>query len=614
MNKISLLLKQICKFLLVPALLLSGNIAHIPVAAEEASDIEVKIFQSTSHYDMGIDHENVRLGWSITAEQRGMYQSAYHIVVTDEEGATTWDSGWIESNAQVGIVVPNLAPETIYTARVQVRDQTGKESAFSEGLVFETAPAELESEWLNSNRIARKIFTLDQPLENVKRARCYMSSSGLMEVRLNGKKVGDLIWNPKKAVSDIVTYYNTYDITDMLLDGENAVGAYTAYEENGGFSLNGMLRIHYKDGSVQTVATGEGWRTSSSCEMTRLSFVEGENIDARLITNWDTVDYTEDGTWSDAYSNKLSIQNGELYVPGNSGTFKTNATFSGDYTIELTLTVNQLVGGFMFGVSPDVSSPCMWQVANGHIRVHYPGWSTVETPTAAGLRNGTKTTMTLDIKGDTVTAYIDGKKVHTATVPAAQTNGALGIRSALGEVATYDRLAVIQNGEVIWEDDFDTIDREKWNFPGIPTPVPAISGTTVIEEYKPASVTEITKDNKTSYVLDFGQNMQGFVRLDTKGTRGVSYLIEYSELTDDNGDIWPITTAHCPTSTYILSGGEDSFVPRFFYTGFRYVKVTVSDGSAINPDDFTACFASDDLEQTGFFESSNERLNMVLHM
>ena len=62
MNKISLLLKQICKFLLVPALLLSGNIAHIPVAAEEASDIEVKIFQSTSHYDMGIDHENVRLG------------------------------------------------------------------------------------------------------------------------------------------------------------------------------------------------------------------------------------------------------------------------------------------------------------------------------------------------------------------------------------------------------------------------------------------------------------------------------------------------------------------------------------------------------------------------
>ena len=209
-----------------------------------------------------------------------MYQSAYHIVVTDEEGATTWDSGWIESNAQVGIVVPNLAPETIYTARVQVRDQAGKESAFSEELVFETAPAELESEWLNSNRIARKIFTLDQPLENVKRARCYMSSSGLMEVRLNGKKVGDLIWNPKKAVSDIVTYYNTYDITDMLLDGENAVGAYTAYEENGGFSLNGMLRIHYKDGSVQTVATGEGWRTSSSCEMTRLSFVEGENIDS----------------------------------------------------------------------------------------------------------------------------------------------------------------------------------------------------------------------------------------------------------------------------------------------------------------------------------------------
>ncbi|MBR0330276.1 MAG: hypothetical protein IIX12_01615, partial [Alistipes sp.] len=40
---------------------------------------------------------------------------------------------------------------------------------------------------------------------------------------------------------------------------------------------------------------------------------------------------------------------------------------------------------------------------------------------------------------------------------------------------------------------------------------------------------------------------------------GVSYRIEYSELMGDDGDIWPITTAHCPTSTYTLSGGEDHF-------------------------------------------------------
>jgi len=614
MNRPIAYFRRFCSLFLSVLLLSATAAACVPVSAEEGEGITVKLFQSTSHYDMGLDRHNVRLGWSITADYRGMYQSAYHIVVADEDGSTAWDSGWVESSAQVGILVPDLKPETVYTARVQVRDQAGKESPFSEDFVFETAPDELESEWLGSNRLLRTTFTLDQPLANVKRARCYMSSSGIMEVRLNGEKVGNLIWNPKKSVADKVTYYNTFDITDMLREGKNAVGAYTGNEAMGGCSLSGMLRIYYKDGSVQTVATGEGWKTSGSSEITRANIAQGEDIDARKLTAWDTPDYKEDSTWSPApIKSGLKSVNGEVTIPDNFGTITTFDTFSGDYSIELTVTVNQTVSGFMFGVTSGESSPCMWQVSDGTLRIHYPGWTRIETP-AIPVRNGTKTTMRLDIQGNTVTTYVDGQRIHTATVPAGETQGALGIRTALHEVATYDRLAVIQNGKVIWEDTFDSADPEKWTFPGIPTPKPAISGTTVIEEYKPVAVKEIQKNGKTSYVLDYGQNMQGFVRLDTKGTAGVSYRIEYSELVEDNGDIRPVTTAHCPTSTYTLSGGEDHFYPRFFYTGFRYIKVTPSDGSAIDPNDFTACFASDDLDQTGFFESSNERLNMVLKL
>ena len=602
-----------CILLSMLLFMLTGTVC-IPASAEEGDGITVKLFQSTSHYDMGLDRHNVRLGWSITADYRGMYQTAYHIVVADEDGSTAWDSGWVENSAQVGILVPDLKPETVYTARVQVRDQAGKESPFSEDFVFETAPDELESEWLGSNRLLRTTFTLDQPLSNVKRARCYMSSSGIIEVRLNGEKVGDLIWNPKKSVADKVTYYNTFDITAMLREGKNAVSAYTGNEAMGGCSLNGMLRIYYKDGSVQTVATGEGWKTSSNSEITRANIAQGEDIDARKLTAWDTPDYKEDSTWSPApVKSGLKSVNGEVTIPDNFGTITTFDTFSGDYSIELTVTVNQTVSGFMFGVTSGEASPCMWQVSDGTLRIHYPGWTQIETP-AIPVRNGTKTTMRLDIQGDTVTTYIDGQRIHTATVPAGETRGALGIRTALHEVATYDRLAVIQNGKVIWEDNFDSADPAKWTFPGVPTPKPAISGTTVIEEYKPVAVKEIQKNGKTSYVLDYGQNMQGFVRLDTQGKAGTSYRIEYSELVEDNGDIRPVTTAHCPTSTYTLSGGEDHFCPRFFYTGFRYIKVTSSDGSAIDPNDFTACFASDDLTQTGFFESSNERLNTVLKL
>ena len=583
--------------------------------ASEDTAVNVLPFQTTSRYDMGLAPTNVRLGWEIETGVRGFCQSAYRVVMTETAtSATAWDSGWVESSVQIGICPEGLKPETIYTYAVTVKDQNGKEYTTATPATLETAPAKLESEWLGSKGLLREAFTLDQPLANVERARCYMSSSGIIEVRLNGQKVGNLIWNPKKAVSDLVTYYNTYDITDMLLDGANAVGAYTGLEANGGCALNGMLRIYYKDGSVQTVATGEGWTTCGESEITRANVAQGEDIDLRRKTAWDTPDFSEDSKWSDAtLKSGLRPQNGELTIPDNSGTFKTYETFSGDYTIELTVTVDQTVAGFMFGVTQNEASPCMWQVSDGCLRIHYPGWTQIETP-AISVRNGTKTTMTIDVKGDTVTTYVDGKKIHTATVPAGQTNGGLGIRSALHEVATYDRLAVIQNGKVIWEDNFDTVDTDKWTFPGVPEPKPAISGTTVIQEYKPASMTEITKGGKTSYILDYGQNMQGFVRLDTKGKAGVSYLIEYSELMGEDGDIWPITTAHCPTSTYTLSGGNDTFQPRFFYTGFRYIKVTPSDGSAINPDEFTACFASDDLDQTGCFESSNERLNTVFKL
>ena len=497
-------------FLTVCAMLLNVGTVSIPVlAAEETpAEITVKMFQSTSHYDMGIDPTNVRLGWSITSTRRAMYQAAYHIVITDEDGKTAWDSGWVESDAQVGILVPDLKPETIYTARVQVRDRQGTESPMSEGLVFETAPAALEGQWLSSSRLLRKTFTLDQPLANVERARCYMTGSGIIETRLNGKKVGDLVWNPKKAVSDVVTYYNTFDITDMLLDGKNAVGAYTGLEGNNGFSLNGMLRIHYKDGSVQTVSTGEGWKTSSYSEITRTHVGSGEDIDARLLTGWDLPDFFENGDWT-AATVKVHPQavNGELTIPQNSGIYKTNQSFSGDYTVELTVTVQSRNAGFLFGVTAGETNPCLWQIGNGGLRLHHPGWKTIDTPAVASLKLGQKTTMKLEVAGNTVTTFIDGVEVAETTLPDGETTGALGIRAAGNEVATYDRLAVIQNGEIIWEDNFDTADTERWTYPGIPTPKPAISGTTVIDEYNPQSVTEMTADGKTSYILDFGQNM-----------------------------------------------------------------------------------------------------------
>ena len=615
MKKIAKYCYRCLSCILSSLLLLSTGIFCLPIAAKEASDITVKIFQSTSRYDMGIDCSNVRLGWSITSTRRALYQTAYHVVVTDEKGDTAWDSGWVESNAQVGIVAQDLKPETIYTAKVRIKDEQGRESAFSEGLVIETAPAEIVGEWLTSKRLVRETFTLEQPLANVERARCYMSSAVLIEPRLNGSKVGDLVWNPARTVFTEMTYYNTFDIKDLLRDGENAVGAYTSTDYFiSDYNLIGMLRIHYKDGSVQTVSTGEGWTTCATSEITGENALAGENIDARLVTNWDTPAFVETADWVPAESPMLKSKNGEVVIPSDT-VYRTYQSFSGDYSVEWTVTVDQGGCGLWIGAAEKDTAPLMWQIVEGGLRLYWPDWIQIKPVSVPEIVLGQKVTMKLDIRGNRITTYINGERVHSAAVPAGSTVGSLGVRTDDDEAAVCDQLTVTQDGQVIWEDYFDTADAEKWTFPRSPKIVPAISGSRVIQEIKPVAVTEIKDAGKTSYVLDFGQNMQGVVRMDTKGKAGTSYLVEYSELVDKkSGDIWAATTYHYPKSTYTLSGGEDTFMPRFFYCGFRYVKVTASDGSAVNPDDFTACFLSEDLDQTGDFASSSERLNQIYEM
>ena len=572
--------------------------------------VTVTPFQTSSRYDLGIDANDVRIGWRISSSSRGFLQKAYRVEVIDAgSNAAVWDSGWVESDAQTGIRPEGLRPETVYKYRVNVRSADGSESGFSETKTLETAPASVDGAWLNSPKLLRKSFELEQDRNNIDRARCYFSSAGWMELRLNGNKVGDLVLSPKKSVRDLVTYYNTYDVTDMLLNGENVIGAYVSAGADGGHSLAGMLRIYYKDGSTQTVATGKDWRSCSSSEITRENYQNGEDIDASKITGWDRPGFEEDKKWVGVQGSAISVSDGKLVLGSNAGTFTSYENFSGDYEIETVLTVKQGVAALEFGAKSGVSSPCMWQVTGSGLRIHYPGWTKIETPSAK-ISSGKPVTMKLEIRGNVVTTYIDGNKLRSDTMGSGETAGTLGIRSALNEASEFDRITVTQNGEVIWEDNFDTMDSSKWNYPASPVLRPAVSGTKIIEEFKPVSVAKVGK----AYILDFGQNMSGFVRLTTKGEKGTKYLIEYSELLDKDGDIFANTTAHYPKSTYKLSGGDDTFEPRFFYTGFRYIKVTTPGGNEPDPNDFTACFVSDDLDQTGFFESDNDRLNSVFHM
>jgi alpha-L-rhamnosidase len=115
-------------------------------------------------------------------------------------------------------------------------------------------------------------------------------------------------------------------------------------------------------------------------------------------------------------------------------------------------------------------------------------------------------------------------------------------------------------------------------------------------------------------VIDFGQNLVGFVQLKVKGKAGDKIIIYHAEVLDKEGNFY---TANLRTAkqqnTYILKGGEEEFFePHFTFQGFRYIKIE-STGVAVKAADFTAVALYSDMKPTGSFTSSSSLLNQLQH-
>ncbi|MGL6201217.1 MAG: family 78 glycoside hydrolase catalytic domain [Lachnospiraceae bacterium] len=117
---------------------------------------------------------------------------------------------------------------------------------------------------------------------------------------------------------------------------------------------------------------------------------------------------------------------------------------------------------------------------------------------------------------------------------------------------------------------------------------------------------------KGEVVIDFGQNLTGVVKVKLKRERGTKVVVRHAEALDENGNFYTVNlrTAKA-TDTFICSGGEDVFHPKFTYHGFRYIAVEGL-GEEINPQDFTACVIHTDIAKTGSFECDNEMVNRLV--
>ncbi len=136
-----------------------------------------------------------------------------------------------------------------------------------------TDPQDVETLFLPAARQYRKEFSASK---QVRRATIYATALGIYELHLNGERVGDAYFAPGWTDYRQRAYYNTYDVTDMIREGDNAIGAWVAdgwYSGYVGFGLlTGMgtektgratygktpsvmaqLEIEYTDGSRDTI-------------------------------------------------------------------------------------------------------------------------------------------------------------------------------------------------------------------------------------------------------------------------------------------------------------------------------------------------------------------------
>ena len=122
----------------------------------------------------------------------------------------------------------------------------------------------------------------------------------------------------------------------------------------------------------------------------------------------------------------------------------------------------------------------------------------------------------------------------------------------------------------------------------------------------------ITKTNKGSFIVDFGQNTAGWVQLKMNGNTGDSIKIKYAERLNADGSLFLDNLRDAETEDkYICSGKEqgNTWHPLFSYHGFRYVEIRgLKD---LKHTDIEAQVISDQMEHIGKFSTNNDILNHV---
>lgn len=277
----------------------------------------------------GVEVKHPRLGWSLVSRQTGVLQTAYRVLVADDQSllekniGNYWDSKKVSSaiSQQVAYSGKVLQPASKYYWKVIVWDNKGNRAESAPDTWVMGLPAKADwgnAQWIAYEELAdslkiaphvhlngkkawgernnvlplmRRTFTVTKKIRS---AYVYVSGLGQFNLFVNsGNVYGNEILNPGWTDYEKQALYCTYDITERLQQGVNVLfaelgnGFYyipgTRYRKmTGAYGLPKLilsLKIAYEDGSKEDIVTDQHWKTTAS-DITYSSIFGGEDRDA----------------------------------------------------------------------------------------------------------------------------------------------------------------------------------------------------------------------------------------------------------------------------------------------------------------------------------------------
>ncbi|WP_022867283.1 alpha-L-rhamnosidase [Schaalia vaccimaxillae] len=271
---------------------------------EESSDHTVHIESLTSRFNeslIGTPLAPTGLTWTVNATSGSTHQVGYQIRHRSNDSEWTLEEP-IASAQSLDVAAPAgtfIARERRdYSVRIATEQGWSNWSdplRIEAGLDTKSLTARvigIDSELEGPTAILRKTFSLDfTPV----RARLYLSALGLVSPRINGEAASDAHLTPGWTEYDTRILVDTYDVTDLIHVGDNAISLTVAdgwYRGRMGFASRteiygdrsgaiAQLEIFAEDGSSVTIETDESW-TGGFGQIRSASIYDGSLIDLRI--------------------------------------------------------------------------------------------------------------------------------------------------------------------------------------------------------------------------------------------------------------------------------------------------------------------------------------------